>query len=378
MTTVVHFSTAHSSGDTRIFHKELQTLASAGYDCHYVVFDDGERIQKDGITIHPLGDRSRRDRWLDMNHLYRSVAALDANIYHFHDFELIPVGVALKMRTDGRVIYDAHENYPRRVTDREWIPTLARPILRATVPRLESVAGQYFDGVIGATEWVSASLEERGISDVVTIRNFPRLSTITVDSSDTITVESGPTLVYVGSISPQRGIYDMLELLAELRTRGWDASFVCLGQFTSPEIERNVREFISERGLDAATEFPGYVEHTEMFQYLSDGDIGLALLDVDYSEGLIPTKLFEYMYSKLPVVITEIPAADRYVSQKWGRVVPEAETEIQADVVELLLDSPQTRAEMGVAGRHAVETEFSWKTEAETLLALYDTLVSQS
>jgi len=375
LTTVVHFSSAHSGDDTRIFHKELQSLSKSGYDCHYVVFDDGESGVKDEVTVSYLGDRpSKADRWKDIATLYRAVADLDPDVAHFHDIELIPVGVWLKHRTDARVVYDAHENYPHLIHDRDWIPDPLRPILDRTVPTAEAKAAEYFDGVIAATEWIEASLRDRGVSDVRTVHNFPKTTGIQFDTDgptyDTI------TLVYAGYLSDIRGLSQMIDVVAELRSRGRSVDLVCFGKFVDESVDRSARSLCRELGVASAVEFPGYVAYDRLFSHLAAADVGLALLDVDHYKGGIPTKLFEYMYSGLPIVVTEIQAAESYVSEEWGLTVPENATQVQADAIEQLLDDPEWRSEMGRAGRKAVEEKYSWEAEEDRLLELYEDVLA--
>jgi len=37
-----------------------------------------------------------------------------ADIYHFHDPELLTVGLVLRLLTKAKVIYDVHEDYRRK------------------------------------------------------------------------------------------------------------------------------------------------------------------------------------------------------------------------------------------------------------------------
>jgi len=377
MTTVVHLSTAHSTGDTRIFHKELQTLVAQEYDCHYVVFDDGKMEAHNGVQLHPIGNRdSRLKRWYDLPQLYFEASDIDAEVYHIHDWDLIPVGVALKNWTSEKVIYDVHEDYPHLIRDRDWIPNLIRPIVDSVFPQFEALASNYFDGVIAATEWIADSLRNRGVTNITTIHNFPKTQIIDINDETGEITDSEYTLIYVGGLSEVRGLIEMIELVAELRDRGLSVSLVCLGGFTSKQFEHDAKARIRALGVEDSIKFPGQVNYQQMFQYLSTADVGLALLDVEHYEGGIPTKLFEYMYAELPVVITDIQATEGYVSRDWGRIVPEHETRKQADVITDLLNDPRLRTKMGSTGRNVVESQFSWELEQEKFVELYEEILS--
>src|SRR5215510_360102 len=122
-------TSAHAPFDMRIFQKEAITLAETGYEVHLVVPSREDGVVQ-GVRIHGVApDNGRRSRMtrtaLDV---YRRGKSLGADIYHFHDPELIPFGVLLKLR-GRRVIYDAHEDLPRDIQDKPWIsPWLRRPV----------------------------------------------------------------------------------------------------------------------------------------------------------------------------------------------------------------------------------------------------------
>ena len=98
---VCHMTSAHGVEDIRIFHKECVSLAKAGYDVYLV--ERGESYEKDGVHIVGVGEilKSRRKRMTEgAKKVYEAARAVDADIYHLHDPELLPYG--LKLKKQGR------------------------------------------------------------------------------------------------------------------------------------------------------------------------------------------------------------------------------------------------------------------------------------
>lgn len=95
---VVHLTSVHGRGDTRIFVKECRTLAHHAYQVSLVVADGNGDAVVDGVSIHDVGrPASRLQRMLRTGgSVFRRACAIDGDIYHLHDPELIPIGLRLK------------------------------------------------------------------------------------------------------------------------------------------------------------------------------------------------------------------------------------------------------------------------------------------
>ena len=91
MIKVCHLTSAHDAEDVRIFHKECVSLARAGYQVCLVAH--GESYEKNGVRIVGVGElpQSRLKRMTEGGKMvYEAALAVDADLYHFHDPELLP------------------------------------------------------------------------------------------------------------------------------------------------------------------------------------------------------------------------------------------------------------------------------------------------
>ena len=107
---ICHFTSVHSATDGRIFEKECCSLAKAGYEVYFVAPNAKTEI-KNGVHIVgvPISNRGRLYRMLcGAKIIYKEALSLNADVYHFHDPELLRF--ALKLKSQGKkVIFDSHE-----------------------------------------------------------------------------------------------------------------------------------------------------------------------------------------------------------------------------------------------------------------------------
>ena len=145
-------TSVHSVFDTRIFHKEAKTLVHAGYNVTLVAQHSKNEIV-DGVKIIAL--LKPRNRFMRIFGLTWRVFYLalrqGANIYHFHDPELILVGIVLRL-LGKKVIYDVHEDVPKQILNKEWIGNVSiRKIAAFIMNIVEQIGGLLFNRIVVAT-----------------------------------------------------------------------------------------------------------------------------------------------------------------------------------------------------------------------------------
>lgn len=363
-------TSSHSTYDSRVFHKQARSLADAGHNVILVTPHDSD-TERDGIQIQAVKGGDVESAGLGHAYkIYREAKSIDADVYHFHDPGLLPFGLLLSYTTDAKIIYDCHEQYEKAFRRYDFPPDCLNPLV-GLFPKLQSLTANELDAVVTTTEEAAEDFRRRGHPNVVTVRNFPTTNDISFGDAP-IEQQAEHLLVYVGGLDETRGLDEMLRLVSSLLKRDIDVEAWFIGSTAGKE-DKTI-ERAAELGITDDVMFIGRVPHSEVFSYLHEGDVGLALLDPDRFEQDIPLKLFEYMYSEIPVLTTPIGASSEFIDDEWGIVVPFNNTEEQADEVAKLLTDPERRTEMGQRGKEKVENEYSWKNEKQKLLALYESL----
>jgi glycosyltransferase involved in cell wall biosynthesis len=365
---VVHMTSVHTPFDPRIFHKECRSLARAGFSVT-VIGRDWQEGERDSITVKSIpGDPSRFGRMTrTVWRVYEEARRQDADVYHFHDPELIPIGLLLRARGKN-VIYDIHEDVPKDVLSKPYLPRWSRALVSWFVDVLERTACGRFSGLVVVTPSIAKRLSSLNRHTVI-VHNYPYVRELIRDGQSVPWESRRQSVAYVGGLSLNRAFREMVHAMSYL-----PESLPAQLELAGPEDQedKNLTELSRHPGW-YRVKHHGFIDQRSTFKILQNVRAGLVLFhpEPNHFEAL-PQKMFEYMGAGLPVIASDFPY--------WRKILGESGCGIFVDprnpkdiskAIEYVLTHPREAEEMGRRGQAAVLQNFNWDSEGEKLIQLY-------
>lgn len=368
---VVHLTSTHLADDARIFAKECVGLARAGYEVALVIPDnrfvtaDGSPVRRQEVDVVGLPRQSGL-----VKRLLNSTSAVigaglkqKGDVYHFHDPELIPGALILRL-LGKRVIYDVHEDLPRDILTRTWIPEAARPIIAGVAEFVEWIAGRTMSGVVAATPTIAKRFPRRKTALVQNYALFTEFK-----AADAIPYAQRHGVAFAGTICHDRSAAEMVDAIG-LMPADSPARLLLAGTIETTVLKERMHSSPGWPRVD----FRGRIDRAGVQTLLSESKVGLALYypTQNYLDTQ-PVKMFEYMAAGIPVITADFPYHRGIVERHGcGLCVDPQDPAAIAKAIQWVFDHPEEAEAMGQRGREAVKAHYNWANEERELLQLYD------
>ncbi|WP_243056524.1 glycosyltransferase [Nocardioides sp. SR21] len=334
----------HHPEDARIRHRQIDALLAAGWDVTYAAPFTGYGVTPDpraGLTTVDLPRARGRRRLSALRTARDLLRRSDHDLVLLHDPELTVAARGLDLPP---VVWDVHEDAAATMHVKPWLPSpLAGPAASA-VRRLER----------SAEERMHLLLAEEGYRP-----RFHREHPVVPNTTrvpETVRPPDDPRVVYVGHLTRARGVFEMAELGALLRTRSAGQLRVQLIGHADAE----ATELLTT--APPGVEWLGFRPHAEAMRIVDGALAGLSLLHDEPNYRVSqPTKVVEYLAHGVPVVTTPLPRAAELVQRTGGGlVVPFGDARAAAGAVLELARDRHARTQMSSLGHAYAGEHLDW------------------
>lgn len=373
------FSSVHSALDNRVFYREAQSLHKSGYEVTLIAVHDRSEVRNEvQIVGLPLVPRWQRPRlWWTIIRLAR---ATQADIYHFHDPELLFVSPILRLLTRKPVIYDIHEVYADFIKVKDYMPAWLRYPIAWVFRWLEPLLARLQSGLIFSDDAIAEAFKNVRLPKI-TLFNYPAM--FFVENAIAATqgqAQHSPVVLHLGGHERNRGTRLMVEAFQQVIRELPQARLVLVGHFMPPSLQQEVQEDVDRRGLSQAVKIVGRVPFDTIGEYLKQAAVGwVPWQPYAKNDKNVPTKLFEYMSYGVPIVSSDLTSTQPYVyNGENGYRVTATDAGAHAQAILDILRQPELAQEMGKRGQELARTRFNWDEMEKRLADFYRKLLGDA
>lgn len=359
---MILLSSAHLVNDDLIYFRYGRTLAKSGYDVSIMAVDNCSKIDEN-INVIPLKKYNSRFLRFTVGNLvmlFKCLKEKDATFFLFTP-DLIIIGFLLKIFIKCNVVNCVIENYRLKILSKTWICEFLRKYISRMYGASEEKLCKKFDLNVFVDSFTLGNYSNN-IKKIL-LPNYPQIEEY-IDRvlSNTKETDSVLKLVYVGGISKGRGFEIMQRVLDKIDI---DCEIHLYGPLQPESLKSELANY--ENLI-----YHGLLEWDRIIPELLKYDIGLCLFEnipaYEYAAENT-TKLFEYMFTKLPVLSSNFKGLAKIIDEnKCGICVNPDDIDEICAAIKRLYNNENERLEMGVNGQKAVLNNLNWDEQGKKLI----------
>jgi glycosyltransferase involved in cell wall biosynthesis len=178
--------------------------------------------------------------------------------------------------------------------------------------------------------------------------------------------------LFVGWLTPAKGIFDLLEVALRVRELKANVRFNVLGVGRTHEQTRAVQGFIDQHGLQSVVRLHGLVTGSEKDRIFAESHI---LFTASHWDAF-PVTVLEAMSAGLPVLATRVGGIPHMVEEERGAfLTPVGDVAAMAERLVDLAKHPQRRLAMGAANRERYLDLYHPDRVGQRALEMYERLI---
>ena len=383
--------------DMRV-EKEAESLIKAGHKIFLIARDEKEHVKViDNITVIYLKNSMFDEFFFRFNFLKPFLAIktkniikkYDINAIHVHDLPLVKTGVYCAKNFKIPIIADYHENFPANRNVQQLLRLkLGEKVEKLSIGekidlfilnykrykkyeyKMSSIADEMIVVTHEAINRFKGKINTEKIRVVGNTVNIDKIKNIEIDKEIINKYSKKFTICYIGGIGLHRGIDTSIKAMSFLKNEKIRLLIVGHGK-----VVPQMKKLAEELNVAENVEFVDWVDFEKVPSYIKASDVCLVPHNnFEHTQTTIPHKLFQYMYLKKSVLVSDCKPLKRVVNETGsGLVFHTNDPEDMADKIKKMSKSKKLK-EYGENGYEGVLKKYNWEIDAERLVDLYQNL----
>ena len=365
---ICHVTSMHPYNDDRIFERACKGLNSIGEKVILIATHEGD-IDIEGIQVVGLKERKGISRRVFSSfEAFRKAKKTKADVFHFHDPDLIPWMLILSW-LKRNVIYDVHENYESRVV--KLPPKFLKKVYSRIYRKVENLFSSGFSGITVVTPSMKNLF--KGVKKPIEITDnvvyVSRLKDVALPSQK----DERLTIYTSGTNSKSRNCLQTIDALPHILKEVPDVIMKFVGRYYPESYKDLLKQRALELGVSEYVSVEGMIPWEENFIRTARAHIGCVFYEDNLNNKVtLPNRLYEYMFCGVAVLGEDFPEVRRVLEDSGaGLCVNSNSPESIAEKAIYMLKNPEVMYEMGRKGREAVLERYNFENELSRLDQFY-------
>lgn len=306
--------------DTRMFEKMGISLAPF-YKVDIIGYPSTKPPDTGAIDFHPLPPFHRLSlgRILAPFRILFRTLILKPDLFIITTHELLFAAFTMKFLRGSKIIYDVRENYRRNILHTNTFPLILRPLLASWVAMKEWFGRLYVDHYFLAEDGYREELFFPTGKFTVLENKFRRPQNF-AERKDRR--DGTIRLLFSGTLNEGTGIFTAIDLSEKLHALSDKITLTIIGYCAQGEVLAKIRKAISNKSYVTLVGGDTLVPHEEILNAIQESDFGIVSYPPNPSTiNSVPTKLYEYMACRLPIIMIQHPAWVRLAAQHHAAII---------------------------------------------------------
>lgn len=345
--------------DVRAFEKMAMTLAAAGHEVYLIGMPSTTQTTPSGVHFLELVPFHRLSwrRLLVPIRVLKKLHKVKPEVLIVNTHELLTVGFLNRILFGVKIVYDVQENYYRNIRWTKTFPASLKLPLALWVRLKERLFAPLFHRVIFAEKCFVDELPFLA-SKATVLENKSVLPPDFARRPD----EKKIVLAFTGTLAKSTGVFEAIELADRLYEKRSDIELHIVGFCSLPDVLAEIMSRCSGKPYIRLTAGKMQLGHSRIFDLISKARFGVISYPASpHTSDRIPTKLYEYLSARLPILLTNNAVWHEITSGVSGAIAVDFKN---PDVEEILVE---------MSGREFCKgpvDQFLWESEKQKLIDL--------